>query len=258
MEESGIEKKVVTNIHQFNLWVQSSVILISMYFYQHQFHSYLCIKDHVWGKSTPLFHWYYLPCPLDTTYWALMGKAFMTFESSSSDQKLQQMTQKLFPLRTGQWFGVCQACQEVAGWGTHTRPQVSVPSENTSYFWDDDQVCFWWCLKPDALKDIIEYASDPVFDLFKSVNILSTQYCSRNFPLWNYLLTSFYHRRVTNLMLCHPPKSHESPVWVQNTRCCLAQTHNQSCDVGPLTGDSYHELIPFTFLFCRRQGLSFA
>lgn len=121
--------------------------------------------------------------------------------------------------------------------------------------WADDQVCFWWYLKLDTQKSHwIGIRS--CGRSFKSVSFLSTSYCSRNFLLWNCSLSSFYHRRLTSSTLCRPPKSHESPLWGQNTRLCLSETHNTCCDEGPLTGDSYHEPIYFTFLSCWRQSLS--
>lgn len=110
-------------------------------------------------------------------------------------------------------------------------PRLSVLSQNTSteHTWEHDQDCFWWCLKLDTLQKCRRIGIRSCGWFFKSVNIFPAQYCSRNFLRWNYSLPSFYHRRVTSPMLCHPTKSHESPVWVQNTRLGISQTHN-TCD----------------------------
>lgn len=133
-----------------------------MYFHQHQFCPHLCIKDSVWNKETllpvilsilPIGH--YTSCHGGKSHHFLTRKCRIIIfwpENAADDIKVVTLQKEI----------VVRCLPGLPGGGTHTRPsldprsttvtapacQCLVRTEATEHSsWDDDQVCFWWCLK---------------------------------------------------------------------------------------------------------------
>lgn len=118
---------LVTNIHQFILWIQNSDTLISRGFHQYQFYSHLCIKNNVRDGEFLLVILYSLTTGQHTQ--CLGGKRihdiFRCPESPSGQGKVRISTPAVVvddtevPLQKGKTL-ICLTCQDMAEWGRYT------------------------------------------------------------------------------------------------------------------------------------------
>lgn len=180
-------KTAVTNIHWFNLWIPSSVILISTYFHQHQFRSHLCIRDNVWDIG------HYTPCLSGKSIYDIWVITFWP-EAVADDTEVVSPQNKTVAL--------CSPGLPGAVWMRHTHwvfssPRgtavsalLSVLSDNVSY---RAQLLRWsgFFLMMSETRHSQKCHRIGIRSCgwsLKSVNTFSPQYCIRHLLPWIYSL----------------------------------------------------------------------